>query len=147
LPTVRSRDAAKVLLSRAVARLAKQYTTNVRRASNAGGTNVTEFRLTSVCHLLPRAGTFQERPQLSPKAGVLLGSGMPRYHFDLVDSKTIADGHGRELPDDAMAELVAKEIAARLREERPELRGRNFAVLATDQDGERICRVPVDLLN
>jgi hypothetical protein len=70
---------------------------------------------------------------------------MPRYHFDLVDSKTIADEGGRELPDDAMAEKVAKEVAARLREERPELRGRNFAVLVSDQDGERICRVPIDV--
>jgi hypothetical protein len=44
---------------------------------------------------------------------------MPRYHFDLVDSKTVADEGGQELPDDATAEQVAREIAARLRKERP----------------------------
>ena len=72
---------------------------------------------------------------------------MPRYHFDLVDSKTVADEGGRVLPDNATAEKVAKEIAARLREERPELKHRNFAILVTDQDGERICRAPIDLAN
>ena len=72
---------------------------------------------------------------------------MPRYHFDLVDSKTIADKGGQELPDDAMAERKAKQLAASLRKAQPELKNRNFAILVTNQDGERICRVPLDLLN
>jgi hypothetical protein len=72
---------------------------------------------------------------------------MPRYHFDLVDTKTVAHESGQELPDDAMAEKVANEIAARLHRERPELTGRNFAILVTNEDGERICRVPIDLIN
>jgi uncharacterized protein DUF6894 len=72
---------------------------------------------------------------------------MPRYHFDLVDSKTIADKGGQELPDDAMAERIAKQLAASLRKAQPELKNRNFAILVTNQDGERICRVPLDLLN
>ena len=72
---------------------------------------------------------------------------MPRYHFDLVDSKTVADEGGQELPDDATAKKVAKQIAARLRQERPELKNRNFAIRVTDQDGERICRAPIDLAN
>jgi hypothetical protein len=70
---------------------------------------------------------------------------MPRYHFDLVDSQTIADEGGQELPDNATAEKVAKEIAARLREERPQLKNRNFAILVINQDGERIFRAPIDL--
>src|SRR5436190_18118784 len=74
-------------------------------------------------------------------------SPMPRYHFDLVDSKTVADEGGQELPDDATAEKVAKEIAARLREEQPQLKNHNFAVLVTNQDGERIFRAPIDLAN
>jgi hypothetical protein len=57
---------------------------------------------------------------------------MPRYHFDLVDSKTVADQGGQELPDDATAKTVAKQIAARLRQERPELKNRNFAIRVTD---------------
>jgi len=72
---------------------------------------------------------------------------MPRYHFDLVDTKTVADERGQELLDDAMAEKVANKLATRLRQERPELRGRNFAILVTNQDGERICRAPIDLAN
>ena len=72
---------------------------------------------------------------------------MPRYHFDLVDSKTVADEGGQELPDDATAEQVAREIAARLRKERPELKNHNFAILVTNQDGERIFRAPIDLAN
>jgi hypothetical protein len=72
---------------------------------------------------------------------------MPRYHFDLVDSKTVADQGGQELPDDATAKTVAKQIAARLRQERPELKNRSFAIRVTDQDGERIYRAPIDLAN
>jgi uncharacterized protein DUF6894 len=72
---------------------------------------------------------------------------MPRYHFDLVDSKTVADKGGQELPDDAMAERIAKQLAASLRKAQPELKNRNFAILVTNQDCERICRVPLDLLN
>jgi hypothetical protein len=72
---------------------------------------------------------------------------MPRYHFDLVDSKTVADEGGQELPDDAAAEQVAKEIAARLRKERPQLKNRNFAILVTNQDGEQIFRAPIDFAN
>jgi hypothetical protein len=72
---------------------------------------------------------------------------MPRYHFDLVDSKTVADKGGQELPEDAMAERIAKQLAASLRKAQPELKNRNFAILVTNQDGERICRVPLDLLN
>ena len=72
---------------------------------------------------------------------------MHRYHFDLVDSKTVADEGGQELPDDATAEQVAREIAARLRKERPQLKNHNFAILVTNQDGERIFRAPIDLAN
>lgn len=72
---------------------------------------------------------------------------MPRYHFDLVDSKTVADEGGAELPDDVKALDVAEEIARRLLKERPELEGRNFSILVTNQDGEEIGRVPLDILH
>lgn len=36
-------------------------------------------------------------------------SSVPRYHFDLVDSKTVADEGGAELPDDIKA-LDVEEI-------------------------------------
>jgi len=72
---------------------------------------------------------------------------MPRYHFDLVDSKTVADHGGRELPDNATAERVAKQLAVSLREAQPALGKCNFAILVTNQDGERVCRVLLDPLN
>ena len=72
---------------------------------------------------------------------------MPHYHFDLVDSKTVADEGGAELPDDIQALDVAEEIARRLLKERPELAGRHFSILVTDRDGEEIGRVPLDVLH
>ncbi|MBR1168181.1 DUF6894 family protein [Bradyrhizobium sp. DASA03005] len=72
---------------------------------------------------------------------------MPRYHFDLVDSKTVADEGGAELPDDMQALDVAEEIARRLLAQRPELKGRHFAILVTNEDGEEIGRVPLDVMH
>lgn len=72
---------------------------------------------------------------------------MPRYHFDLVDSKTVVDEGGAELPDDIDALDVAEEIAKRLLEERPELKGRHFYILVTNEDGEEIGRMPLDVLH
>ncbi|MBK3663819.1 hypothetical protein JJE66_21650 [Bradyrhizobium diazoefficiens] len=40
---------------------------------------------------------------------------MPRYHFDLVDSKTVRDEGGAELPDDIQALDLADVIAGRRR--------------------------------
>lgn len=72
---------------------------------------------------------------------------VPLYHFDLVNSRTVADESGQELPDDAAAIDVAGTIARRLRLERPELRNRKFAILVTDEEGEEICRIPLDALH
>jgi hypothetical protein len=71
---------------------------------------------------------------------------VPRYHFDLVDSETVADEGGAELPDDIVALDVAEEIAKRLLAERPELRNRHFSILVTNQQGEEIGKVPLDVL-
>jgi hypothetical protein len=72
---------------------------------------------------------------------------MPRYHFHLIDSETLADKGGHELPDNATAEMVAKQLAERLRGDLPQLRNRNFAIVVTDEDGERVCRIPIDPSN
>lgn len=72
---------------------------------------------------------------------------VPRYHFDLVDSKTVADEGGFELPDDIVALDVAEEIAKRLLVERPELRNRHFSILVTNQEGQEIGKVPLDVLH
>lgn len=62
---------------------------------------------------------------------------MPRYHFDLIDSKTVADEGGTDVSDDIQAMDVAEGIARRLIQERPELKNRHFAI----QDGDEVCRV------
>ena len=72
---------------------------------------------------------------------------MPRYHFELVDKKTIADQGGRELSDDLQAVDVAEELARRLLAERPELKNRHFSILLSNEDGEQICRIPLDIIN
>jgi hypothetical protein len=72
---------------------------------------------------------------------------MPRYHFHLVDSETVADKGGHELLDNATAERVAKQLAERLRGDLPQLRNRNFAIVVTDEDGERVFRIPIDPSN
>lgn len=72
---------------------------------------------------------------------------MPRYHFDLVDSKTATDEGGFELPDDIVTLDVAEEIARRLLAERPEPRNRNFSILVTNQEREEIGKVPLDVLH
>jgi len=72
---------------------------------------------------------------------------LPRYHFDLVDSETVADEEGADLPDDIKALDVAEEIARRLLEERPELKGRHFSILVTNEDGEEIGRMPLDVVH
>lgn len=72
---------------------------------------------------------------------------MPRYHFDLVDSETLADKSGQELPDDTTAKLIAKQLAATLRDAQPALRNRNFVIHVIKQDGKTVCRVPLDPLH
>ena len=83
----------------------------------------------------------------APSLALFRTVSMPRYHFYLVDSQTVADKGGHELPDNATAENVAKHLAERLRGDLPELRNRNFAIVVTDEDGERVCRIPIDLSN
>ena len=51
---------------------------------------------------------------------------MPKYHFDLVDSKTIADEGGAEVCSDIGAMDIAQELARRLVKERPELKDRHY---------------------
>jgi len=42
---------------------------------------------------------------------------------------------------------VAEELARRLRAERPELKGRHYSILVTNQDGDEIGRCPLDPVN
>jgi hypothetical protein len=72
---------------------------------------------------------------------------MPRYHFDLVDSKTVADEGGAEVSDDIRAMDEAEEISRRLLRERPELKNRHYSILVSNENGEEVCRVPLDIIH
>jgi hypothetical protein len=69
---------------------------------------------------------------------------MPRFHFDLIDSKTVVDYGGRLLEDEELATEVAIKLAQELFDARPELRGKGFKILVTDADGERVHEAPLD---
>ncbi len=72
---------------------------------------------------------------------------MPLYHFDLINFRTVADEGGAELADDIMAMDSADALARRLLGQHPDLRNRNFMVLVTNDDGDEICRIPLDILH
>lgn len=72
---------------------------------------------------------------------------MPFYHFDLINTRTVTDVGGAELPGDIEAMDSADELARRFLGERPDLRNRHYAVLVTNDDGDEVCRVPLDILH
>jgi hypothetical protein len=69
---------------------------------------------------------------------------MPRYHFDLVDHTTVEDKGGQILADDIVASDVADELALRVYEVRPELRGKGYSILVTNADGDTIHSAPLE---
>ena len=68
---------------------------------------------------------------------------MPRYHFDLVDHKTVKDEGGQFLADDITACGVADRLAEELFQVRPELRGSGYSILVSNADGDEVHRAPV----
>jgi hypothetical protein len=72
---------------------------------------------------------------------------MPIYHFDLVNTRTVANEGGAELPDDIVAMNSADELARRLLQERPQLRNENFSIRVTKEDGQEVCRLPLAILH
>jgi hypothetical protein len=72
---------------------------------------------------------------------------MPLYHFDLVNWRTIADQGGRELSDDIAAIDSADAIARKLVGNRPDLKNHHYAILVTDEDGDEVCRLPLDIIH
>ena len=69
---------------------------------------------------------------------------MPRYHFDLVNKTTSADQGGQILPDDDEAIKVADTLARELRVARPDLIGKGYKILVTDEDGREVYRARID---
>ena len=78
-------------------------------------------------------------------AGANTEKRMPLYHFDLVNTKTIEDKGGAELDDDIDAMDSADMIARRILKERPELKNRHFFILVTNEDGDEIVRLPLEV--
>ena len=72
---------------------------------------------------------------------------MPLYHFDLVNTKTNFDAGDADLSDDIEAMDTADLIARRVLHEQPEARNRHYAILVTDEEGEQICRLPLDVIH
>ena len=65
---------------------------------------------------------------------------MPRYHFDLIDSRTVADVGGVEVSDDIKAMDVAEELARRLARNTPELKNRQYSMFVSNEEGKEVCR-------
>lgn len=72
---------------------------------------------------------------------------MPLYHFDLVNTKVHLDVGDADLPDDIEAMDTADDIARRVLKEQPETTNRHYAILVTDEEGEEICRLPLDIVH
>ncbi len=72
---------------------------------------------------------------------------MPFYRFDLVNTKTIEDEGGTELDGDIEAMDSADMLARRILHERPDLKNRHYYILVTNEDGEEIIRLPLEILH
>ena len=72
---------------------------------------------------------------------------MPLYHFDLVNWKAVVDAGGANLADDIEAMNSADVIARRLLERLPQLKNRHYAVLVTNEEGDEVCRLPLDVVH
>ncbi|WP_024514474.1 hypothetical protein [Bradyrhizobium sp. Tv2a-2] len=72
---------------------------------------------------------------------------MSLYHFDLANTKTIEDKGTFELDDDIEALDLADLIARRILRQRPERKNRHYFIIVTDEAGEEIVRVPLEIIH
>jgi hypothetical protein len=72
---------------------------------------------------------------------------MPLYHFDLVNVKTHLDAGDAELPDDIEAMDAADSIARRVLKIRPDVKNHHYSILVTNEEGEEICSLPIDIIH
>ena len=72
---------------------------------------------------------------------------MPLYNFDLVNWRAIVNAGDAELIDDIQAMNSADTIARRLIERLPHLKHRHYAILVTNEEGDEICRLPLDVVH
>jgi len=72
---------------------------------------------------------------------------MPLYNFDLVNWRAVVNAGDAELMDDIEAMNSADTIARRLLEKLPQLKDRHYAILVTNEEGDEICRLPLDVIH
>lgn len=72
---------------------------------------------------------------------------MPLYHFDLVNWRAVVDAGGADLADDMAAMDSADQVARGLLERMPQLKNKHYAVLVTNEDGDEVCRLPLDVVH
>lgn len=72
---------------------------------------------------------------------------MPLYNFDLVNWRAVVNAGDAELMDDIEAMNSADTIARRLLEKLPQLKNRHYAILVTNEEGDEICRLPLDVIH
>ena len=72
---------------------------------------------------------------------------MPLYNFDLVNWKAIVNAGDAELMDDIAAMDSADTISRRLLARLPHLKNRHYAILVTNEEGDEICRLPLDVIH
>jgi hypothetical protein len=80
-------------------------------------------------------------------AGADTESEMALYHFDLVNTKTHVDAGDADLPDDIEAMDCADTIARKVLRIRPEARNHRYSILVTNEEGEEICCLPIDIIH
>jgi hypothetical protein len=64
-----------------------------------------------------------------------------------VNWKAIVDAGDADLADDIEAIDSADKIARGLIQRLPHLKNKHYAVLVTNEDGDEVCRLPLDVLH
>jgi hypothetical protein len=77
-------------------------------------------------------------------SGLLLASNAA-LPFKLVDGNIVSDDGIHELDDETMAQIEALKLAHSLSETRPEFSGKNYVLLVTDERGEVVCAIPLEV--
>ncbi|RXG90066.1 DUF6894 family protein [Bradyrhizobium zhanjiangense] len=72
---------------------------------------------------------------------------MPLFSFKLIDSQLVSDFGVHDLPGEAEARTEAIKLARSLRETRPQLIGKRYAIFVIDEDGAAVCSVPLDVVS
>jgi hypothetical protein len=69
---------------------------------------------------------------------------VPKFHFKLLDTHIVSHHGVHDLSNETTAQIEAIKLARSVRATRPELAGRNCSVSVVDENGKRICLIPVD---